>query len=272
MALQRSIAIFATATAAVGALHFQFACAGAKREMVEHPTAVEDSQRPDAISSRAKNAILFIGDGMGISTVTAARILEGQLRGESGEENQLSFDRFPDVALIKVYNTNQQTPDSAGTMTAMVTGVKTKAGVLSLDGDAPRGDCENAKDDVVKTFLEEAEEAGLATGLVSTARLTHATPAAAYAHLPERDWEDDSKVPDDQEAMGCVDIARQLVEFGYGDGIEVALGRTWGDLALRESAQLLLEHPVVFIQLEVHGLAFVGYTAWARISRAMITR
>jgi alkaline phosphatase len=83
MVLRRSIAIFAVAMAAAGALHFQFACAGTKRDRVEHPTAVEGPQRPDAIPSRAKNAILFIGDGMGISTVTAARILEGQLRGRA---------------------------------------------------------------------------------------------------------------------------------------------------------------------------------------------
>jgi len=76
---------------------------------------------------RAKNVILFVGDGMGVSTVTAARILEGQLRGESGEENQLSFEVLPYTALSKTYNTNQQTPDSAGTMTAMMTGVKSKA-------------------------------------------------------------------------------------------------------------------------------------------------
>jgi hypothetical protein len=176
MALRRSIAIFATATAAAGALHFQFACAGTKREMVEHPTAVEGPQRPDAISSRAKNAILFVGDGMGISTVTAARILEGQLRGESGEENQLSFDRFPDVALIKVYNTNQQTPDSSGTMTAIVTGEKTRAGVVSVDASVDRGDFSRANAHRLETIVEIAEDRGLSTGLVTTTSVTHATP------------------------------------------------------------------------------------------------
>ena len=76
---------------------------------------------------RAKRIILFIGDGMGISTVTAARILQGQQQGQSGEENQLSFEHFPYLALSKTYNTNQQTPDSAGTMSAIMTGEKTKA-------------------------------------------------------------------------------------------------------------------------------------------------
>ena len=50
----------------------------------------------------AKNVILFIGDGMGISTLTAARILKGQLSGKHGEEEELHFEKFPNMALIKV--------------------------------------------------------------------------------------------------------------------------------------------------------------------------
>ena len=55
--------------------------------------------------------ILFVGDGMGVATVTAARILDGQLRGKPGEENQLAFERLP-TALSKTYNTNPQVPES----------------------------------------------------------------------------------------------------------------------------------------------------------------
>ena len=224
MVLRRSIAIFATATAIAGALHFQFACAGTKRERVEHPTAVEGPQRPDATLNRAKNAILFVGDGMGISTVTAARILEGQLRGESGEENQLSFDRFPDVALIKVYNTNQQTPDSAGTMTAIVTGEKTRAGVISVDASVERGDFSRANAHRLETIVEIAEDRGRSTGLVTTTSVTHATPAALYAHSPERNWDSDTRMTPEARAADFPDIARQLIEFSHGDGLEVALG------------------------------------------------
>src|SRR5215211_1783300 len=75
--------------------------------------AAQQAQRLTRNSAPAKNVILFVGDGMGISTITAARILEGQLRGESGEENQLSFEKFPYVALSKTYSVNQQTSDSA---------------------------------------------------------------------------------------------------------------------------------------------------------------
>lgn len=172
----------------------------------------------------AKNIILFVGDGMGISTLTAARILEGQLRGESGEENLLSFEAFPYTALIKTYNTNQQTPDSAGTMTAMMTGVKTRAGMINIDSDGLRADCAGTAGNELNTFLELMEDQGRSTGIVSTARITHATPAATYARSPERNWESNDGLSDEAVQNGCADIAAQLVGLDVGDGIDVILG------------------------------------------------
>jgi alkaline phosphatase len=172
----------------------------------------------------ARNLILFIGDGMGVSTVTAARILAGQQRGESGEENLLSFEHFPYVALSKTYNTNQQTPESAGTMSAIMTGEKTRAGVIAIDATARRNDCQAARGHALPTLLELAEQEGRSTGIVTTTRLTHATPAATYAHAPERHWEGDSLMPPEALAAGCKDIAAQLIDFPFGDGPEVAMG------------------------------------------------
>ena len=59
--------------------------------------------------NKAKNVILFVGDGMGVSTLTAARILQGQQLGKSGEEGYLSFEKFPFSALVKTYNVDAQT-------------------------------------------------------------------------------------------------------------------------------------------------------------------
>lgn len=171
-----------------------------------------------------KNIILFIGDGMSMTTITAARILAGQQKGQPGEENTLSFERFPHTGFAKTYNTNQQTPDSAGTMTAMMTGIKTKAGVIAMDGDVLLSDCASGTGHAVPTLLERAEAAGMVTGVVTTARLTHATPAATYAHSVSRDWESDSDIPASERALGCRDIASQLIDFPFGDGLEVALG------------------------------------------------
>ena len=183
------------------------------------------------IEAQAKNIILFVADGHGIASVTASRIYQGQKRGDSGEENVLAmedYSNFPYLALSKTYNDNAQTPDSAGTMTAIVTGVKTKQGVLSISKEVPKGNCQAAQKAELTTVLELAEQIGMSTGIVSTARLTHATSAANYAHSADRAYEDDSNLTDQQKADGCRDIARQLIEMSDsergGNGIEVALG------------------------------------------------
>ena len=174
--------------------------------------------------SYAKNVIFFLGDGMGISTVTAARIYAGQTAGATGEEYSLAFEEFPHLALIKTYNTDAQVPDSAGTITALTTGEKTRIGVLGINGTVARDDCAAALQNTLPTLAELAEQAGMGTGVVSTARITHATPAGAYAHTPNRNWESSATTPDDAQALGCQDIASQLVAMPFGDGIDVIFG------------------------------------------------
>ena len=172
----------------------------------------------------AKNVILFIGDGMGVSTVTAARIFDGQSMGKSGEEHLLEFEKFPHLALVKTYNSNQQVPDSAGTATAMMTGEKTRAGVINIRSTVQRNDCKGAMNAPLKSLGEIAKEAGKAVGFATTTRVTHATPATVYAHAPERDWETSWFVSEADWASGCRDIAHQLVNFSTGGGLDVALG------------------------------------------------
>jgi alkaline phosphatase len=185
------------------------------------------AKRLDPNLGRARNVILFVGDGMGVSTVTAARILQGQMAGRDGERNQLSFEQLPYVALSKTYSANQQTSDSAPTMTAMVAGVKTNDGVLGVSQQVARGELSGAviQQYRVESLLQTAERHGYATGIVSTARITHATPAATYAHTSNRNWENNTQVP---TGATVKDIAAQLIDnFGpgaIGDGVEVVLG------------------------------------------------
>ncbi|NXQ25691.1 PPBT protein, partial [Alaudala cheleensis] len=170
----------------------------------------------------AKNLILFLGDGMGVSTVTAARILKGQLQHGQGEESLLEMDKFPFVALAKTYNTNAQVPDSAGTATAYLCGVKANEGTLGVSAGVTRDRCNTTKGQEVTSILRWAKEAGKAVGIVTTTRVTHATPSAAYAHSANRDWYSDGEMPPDALEGGCRDIARQLVE--NIPEIEVILG------------------------------------------------
>lgn len=168
-----------------------------------HAGAVTAARQREGVNDSPRSLILFIGDGMSIPTLTASRILGGQRQGEAGEEYRLSFEDFPHTALSRTYNTDAQTPDSAGTMTAMVAGVKTRMGAISVGQAARRGDCASSRGEELVTLMELAETAGIATGIVTTTRLTHATPAATFAHVPERNWESDGLIPDAERAQAA---------------------------------------------------------------------
>jgi len=116
--------------------------------------------------TRPKNIILMIGDGMGITHITAATI---------ANKNTLHLERLPVVGLMKTFST-QLITDSAASATAMATGKKTYNGAIAMD----------AKKNKLKTIVEIAEDEGLSTGIVTTSSVTHATPAAFYSHQPKR--------------------------------------------------------------------------------------
>lgn len=168
---------------------------------------------------KAKNVILMIADGNGINTNYMTRLYMGQKAGGYGDEFILPKEQFPYLALSKTYNTNAQTPDSAGTATAMNTGVKVKAGVLGVSDKARRGKCEDVKGNEITSFADIVGKQGKSVGIVSTARITHATPAAVYSHSGDRNWA--ASVPE-----GCDQktIAEQLVDELQNGGIDLALG------------------------------------------------
>ncbi len=187
-------------------------------------TMLQDILDQQPITNQAKNVILFCADGMGISTITSTRIYMGQQKGLDGEEYELFFEKFPYSSLVKTYNTDRQVPDSAGTATAFQSGVKTRSGVIGVNRNVKYGDYSNVPGNEVLSLLQMAEIVGMSTGVVTTTRITHATPATSYAHSPNRNWEDDKDISQDQLALGAKDIAAQLIDFPYGNGLEVALG------------------------------------------------
>lgn len=176
-----------------------------------------------ALEARARNVILFVGDGMGVSTITAARIYAGQSRGVDGESYTLAMDTFPRTAMSRTYGSDSQISDSAPTATAMTAGVKTSGGVIGLTAEAPARRCARSDAYATRSLFSIAEAQGLATGVVTTTTITHATPAATYANVAGRDWENDVRAARDG-AQACADIARQLIEWPAGDGFEIALG------------------------------------------------
>ncbi|CAK6968789.1 alkaline phosphatase%2C intestinal, tandem duplicate 1 isoform X1 [Scomber scombrus] len=160
---------------------------------------------------QAKNIILFLGDGMGVSTVSAARILQGQMEGKAGEETMLTMDTFPYVALSKTYSVDKQVADSASTATAYHCGVKANAKTVGLSANAVAYECNTTFGNEVYSVLRRAKAQGKSVGIVTTTRVQHASPAAAYAHSVSRSWYSDADLPYNARRQGCVDIATQLV-------------------------------------------------------------
>lgn len=160
---------------------------------------------------RAKNVIFFVGDGMGVSTVTAARVYSVGVGG------QLVVDQMPYTALSKTYSEDSITPDSAPTMSAMMTGVNTNQSVIGF-GPATEPNDFNRDGDGEKpwTLLEMAKQRGMRVGVVSTAEITHATPAATYAHINQRNNQNDI-------ALQALPTAATYNER-LGKGVDVLLG------------------------------------------------
>ncbi|XP_046966050.1 membrane-bound alkaline phosphatase-like [Vanessa cardui] len=172
----------------------------------------------------AKNVIFFLGDGMSITTLAATRVYLGRKHGYLGEEVKLSFETFPFTGLSKTYCVDNNVADSACSGTAYLTGVKANSGTVGLSGAVRRGDCEGQRDTTnsVTGLMDWAQQAGKSTGIVTTTRVTHATPAAAYAHSADRKWEADVDMP--RHGLRCEDIASQLVRGRVGSSIDVVLG------------------------------------------------
>jgi alkaline phosphatase len=198
------------------------ACNGGGSDIVATPstpgTAVPATPAP------RKNVLFFLGDGMGITTMTAARIYK------VGEDGELTMDQLPETAFVHTYSNDGQVTDSAPSMAAYMTGVKMNNEVISMSPETQATDaagkpyhvnfdstCPATGNGVpVATLLEQMKAANYATGVVSTARITHATPAATYSHVCHRDAENT--------------IAAAMVPGGagynakLGDGIDVVLG------------------------------------------------
>lgn len=154
-----------------------------------------------AAERRAKNVIVFLGDAGGIPTLHAASI-HGY-----GAPGKLFVQKMPHIGLSETSPVGAWVSDSAAGMTAIVTGHKTKNGVISQSADAVPGKTDGA---ALKTILEYAEEHGLSTGVISNTSMADATPAACYAHCNHR--------------RKFAEIVAQIAKPRYGDGVDLVIG------------------------------------------------
>ncbi|MAS08277.1 MAG: alkaline phosphatase [Ahrensia sp.] len=178
---------------------------------------IQEKLAAQPITKKAKNVILFVADGNGVGTNYAIRLFDGQSKGMLGSENVLPYETYPYTALIKTYNINAQTPDSAPTAGSMNTGVKQIFNTINLSEAGVNKDCASEEGNKLTTFSEIVTGMGKSVGIVSTARITHATPAAVYAKTADRNWE--GEAPE-----GCTDIAQQLFDAMSAGTVDLAFG------------------------------------------------
>ncbi len=165
------------------------------------------TDKANHINKKASNVVLVVGSGMGVSTLTAARIYDGQLKEMTGEENRLSFESFPYTSMLKTYSNDHQISNSSSSVSSMMNGVKSNTNLVGLPSNINVSDCET-NDDKLINLLELATAKEMTTALVTNARVTSPGIAAAYAHTPNTSWE--SAVPSSCEGK-VNDIATQLV-------------------------------------------------------------
>ncbi|KAK2108301.1 hypothetical protein P7K49_013466 [Saguinus oedipus] len=160
------------------------------RQAAEALDAAKKLQPPQTAT---KNLILFLGDGMGVSTVTAARILKGQKKGKLGPEMPLAMNHFPYVALSKTYSVDKHVPDSAATATAYLCGVKGNFQTIGLSAAARFNQCNTTRGNEVVSVMNRAKKEGKSVGVVTTTWMQHAN------------------MPFSVRREGCQDIATQLI-------------------------------------------------------------
>jgi len=193
-------------------------------------TQVNAEELQDALNketlntNKAKNVIMFLGDGMGIPTITAGRILKGQMQGQSGEELESAMDSFSHMGFSKTYCLDRDGTDSASAATAYLTGVKGNYHTIGVAGAVKEKDCGSYANGAhnVDSILIDSAKAGKATGIVTTTRVIHASPAGAFGHVPYRSMYADDDVPSSCQRLGLKDLAQQF--YDQSEYITVALG------------------------------------------------
>jgi len=180
-----------------------------------------------------KNVILFIGDGFGIAPKTAARMAMGQGREGKRYYNDAGFqvlalDKLKFTAMATTHSLNSWITDSAPGATVYATGKKIDNEVISFDVETNQS---------IETILEAAKKQGYAVGLVTTTRITHATPAAFGSHIWHRDLEDY--------------IAAQLISKSQAEYEEIFNSSPVDSLKYDKNRDWLLPIPKVGVSIDV---------------------
>lgn len=127
-------------------------------------------------AQEAKYVFFFIGDGMGVNQVQGTELYLGELDGKIGL-TPLDFTEFPYATTSSTYSATNGVTDSAAGGTALATGTKTKNGTIGMEQD---------QQTPIASIAMRAKEKGCRVGIATSVSIDHATPAAFYAHNPNR--------------------------------------------------------------------------------------
>lgn len=187
----------------------------------EGKSFVKKQRNLKANVAKAKNIIMFMGDGMSMTTLAATRPYIG------GEEKYLSFEEFPYIGMAKTYCVDYQVPDSACTGTAYLTGAKSNFGTIGVTAKVPRSHCTAELDRAAHTssIAKWAMDSGKWAGFVTTSAVTDSSPANLYAHSANSAWQNDLEIRKQNCDPAVIeDIARQLILSEVGRELRVIMG------------------------------------------------
>jgi alkaline phosphatase len=190
-----------------------------------------------AARGETRNIILFLGDAAGIPTLNIASIYRYD------HPQKLFIQQMPYIALMDTSAADEWVTDSANGMSAIVTGQKTKNGVISQSATAVRGKKDG---EILETILEYAEQHGLSTGVITNMNITDATTAACYSHS------------NDRGASGP--IFAQIFTPRFGDGVDVVIG-AGRNAVLAATAKVGLD-----VRVAAHAKGYAFYDSLDAIS------
>ncbi|CDS39968.1 intestinal type alkaline phosphatase [Echinococcus multilocularis] len=153
---------------------------------------------------------------MDIPTISAGRFFKAEIEGRLSKANPiLDLEDWPIHTMCRTYDLQTTITDSGGSATAYLGGTKTGTGIIGLTGAVRPKSCRRYEpEERVESVLEAAMEAGMATGIVTTSRVTHASPAGAFAHTASRNWESDRKALSDLQAFEeAIRVGTQMVNL-----------------------------------------------------------
>ena len=140
---------------------------------------------------KAKNVILLIGDGTGLSQISSAFYFK---------ETKPNYARFQSIGLTKTSSSKEDITDSAAGGTALATGEKTYNGAIGVASDSTK----------LENLVEIVSQQDVKTGVISTSSIQHATPASFYAHVINRGSYEDI----------AADMVVSEIDFFAGGGLK----------------------------------------------------